>query len=189
MIFVMKSAEFQAEVERHKAEMLQLAARSQDPANTIGTPITLEEDPNAIINPPEETLEQDQLQKFNPEAETFKEFQVLNTKSGILRVQAYAGQRTIPVIGADVLVTKTFTDGILRFASGRTDESGVLDSIVLPAPDSSFAQSPTGTMPYALYDIRVSHPDYRTEIYRQVPIFDGVKSIQPVQFQAGHTVT
>ena len=43
---------------------------------------------------------------------------------------------------------------------------------------------PTGEMPYALYDIRVSHPGCRTEIYRAVPVFPGVTSIQPVQFLA-----
>ena len=72
-------------------------------------------------------------------------------------------------------------------SSGTTDESGVLDGIVLPAPDAALAQTPTGEMPYALYDIRVSHPDYRTEIYKQVPIFPDVKSIQPVQFLSDHT--
>lgn len=183
----MNPTDFHAAVERHKAEMLQLAARSTDPANSIGTPVTLPEDPDAVINLPEEGTERDPLQQFFPEADTFEAFRRLNPKSGFLRVQAFAGQQTVPVPGASVLVTKDFTDGARRFASGITDESGVLDGVVLPAPDSTLAQSPTGEMPYALYDIRVSHPDYRTEIYRQVPIFDGVKSIQPVQFQSTHT--
>ena len=34
------------------------------------------------------------------------------------------------------------------------------------------------------FDIRVSHPGCRTEIYRAVPVFPGVTSIQPVQFLA-----
>lgn len=183
----MNPSDFQAAVERHKAEMLQLAARSKDPANTVGTPITLPENPDAIINLPEEDVERDPLQSFYPEVDTFEAFRRLNPKSGFLRVQAFAGQQTIPVPGASVLVTKDFTDGARRFASGLTDVSGVLDGIVLPAPDSALAQSPTGKMPFALYDIRVSHPDYRTEIYSQVPIFADVKSIQPVQFQSSHT--
>ena len=65
-----------------------------------------------------------------------------------------------------------------------TDESGVFGDILLPAPNNALAQSPTGEMPYALYDIHVSHPGYRTEIYRAVPVFPGVTSIQPVQFLA-----
>ena len=111
-------------------------------------------------------------------------FQQLNSKSGTLRVQAYAGQRTFPVPGASVLVTHDFADGTRRFSAGVTDESGVFGDILLPAPNNALAQSPTGKMPYALYDIRVSHPGYRTEIYRAVPVFPGVTSIQPVQFLA-----
>lgn len=42
-------------------------------------------------------------------------------------------------------------------------------------------------MPYALYDIRVSHPDFRTEVFQQVPVFEGIKSIQPVRFLSDHT--
>ena len=99
-------------------------------------------------------------------------------------MQAYAGQRTFPVPGASVLVTHDFADGTRRFSAGVTDESGVFGDILLPAPNNALAQSPMGEMPYALYDIRVSHPGCRTEIYRAVPVFPGVTSIQPVQFLA-----
>lgn len=182
----MNPSDFQAAVERHKAEMMRLAARSGQPENTVGTPVTLPEDKDAIVNPPEAGTGRDPLQSFTPEQNTFEVFQLINQKTGFLRVQAFAGQQTIPVKGASVLVTHDFSDGARRFASGTTDESGVLDGIVLPAPDNALAQAPTGEMPYALYDIRVSHPDYRTEIYKQVPIFPGVKSIQPVQFLSDH---
>ena len=183
----MNPSQLQSTIERHKAEMMQLAARSGQPGNAVGTPIALPDDTDAIVNLPEAGTGRDPLQVFTPEQNTFAVFQQLNPKTGFLRVQAFAGQQTIPVKGASVLVTHDFTDGARRFASGTTDESGVLDGIVLPAPDTALAQTPTGVMPYALYDIRVSHPDYRTEIYKQVPIFPGVKSIQPVQFQSDHT--
>ena len=84
-----------------------------------------------IENPPEGGAGRDPLQDLSPEACTFEVFQQLNSKTGTLRVQAYAGQRTFPVP-----------------------------------------------------DIRVSHPGCRTEIYRAVPVFPGVTSIQPVQFLA-----
>lgn len=183
----MEKEEFRSAVERYKAEMMRTAARSQQAANMIGTPITLPADPNAVINLPEASPERDPLQQFAPTADTHESFRERNTKSGFLRVQAFAGPQTIPVPDANVLVTRDFIDGARRFASGKTDQSGVLDGIVLPAPDGSLAQQPGTIPPYALYDIHVSHPDYRTEIYRQVPIFDGVKSIQPVQFQSSQT--
>ena len=119
-----------------------------------------------IENPPEGGAGRDPLQDLSPEACTFEVFQQLNSKT------------------ASVLVTHDFADGTRRFSAGVTDESGVFGDILLPAPNNALAQSPTGEMPYALYDIRVSHPGCRTEIYRAVPVFPGVTSIQPVQFLA-----
>ena len=64
-----------------------------------------------IENPPEGGAGRDPLQDLSPEACTFEVFQQLNSKTGTLRVQAYAGQRTFPVPGASVLVTHDFADG------------------------------------------------------------------------------
>ena len=63
-----------------------------------------------IENPPEGGAGRDPLQDLSPEACTFEVFQQLNSKTGTLRVQAYAGQRTFPVPGASVLVTHDFAD-------------------------------------------------------------------------------
>lgn len=97
-----------------------------------------------IENPPEGGAGRDPLQDLSPEACTFEVFQQLNSKTGTLRVQAYAGQRTFPVPGASVLVTHDFADGTRRFSAGVTDESGVFGDILLPAPNNALAQSPTG---------------------------------------------
>ncbi len=183
----MNPSDFQASVERHKADMMRMAAQSGQPENAVGTPVSMPEENDAVIHVPESGAGRDPLQTLQPEQNTFAVFQALNPKIGFLRVQAFAGPQTVPVPNATVLVTHTFTDGTRRFASGVTDESGVLDGIALPAPSSALAQSPTGEAPYALYDIRVSHPDYRTEIFRQVPVFEGIKSIQPVRFLSDHT--
>lgn len=100
-----------------------------------------------IENPPEGGAGRDPLQDLSPEACTFEVFQQLNSKTGTLRVQAYAGQRTFPVPGASVLVTHDFADGTRRFSAGVTDESGVFGDILLPAPNNALAQSPMGEMP------------------------------------------
>lgn len=134
------------------------------------------------INPPEANPQDDPLQPIAPEADTYENFLRENTKTGTLRVQAYVGRQAVPVPGAQVTVSRTFLDGTKEFASGVTDENGIFDNIVLPAPDKALAEAPTGEAPYATYDIRVTHPGYRTEVYQKVPIFDGIKSIQPVRF-------
>lgn len=183
-LFPLETTELRSLIERYKTELMQTAARSPFAENTVGTPISPPEDTDAVVNLPEAPPDRDPLQEFSPVSDTFESFRQRNTKSGFLRIQAFAGPQTIPVPGADVLVTRNFLDGTRRFAAGTTDSSGVLDGIILPAPDSTLSQQPGTVLPYALYDVRVSHPDYRTEVYRDVPVFDGIKSIQPVRFQS-----
>ena len=139
-------------------------------------------EPEPEINPPESNPQTDPLQTITPEADTYENFLRENTKTGLLRVQAYAGRQAVPVPGAQVTVSRAFPDGAKEPATGDTDENALLDNPAPPAPDKALAESPTGEAPYATYTIRVAHPDYRTEIYQQVPIFDGIKSIQPVRF-------
>lgn len=154
---------------------------AEDTATPAGVePAPVQEEPE--INPPEAPEEQDPLQTIKPKPDTYESFLQKNPQSGILRIQAFAGQQAVPVVGAQVTVSREFQDGSREFATGVTDENGVLDGIVLPAPDKSLSESPTVEAPYATYDIRVSHPGYRTEIYQKVPVFDGIKSIQPVRF-------
>ena len=204
----MTEQEFRAAVERYKAELLRVAAQngqSGQTGNTVGTRMDAPEgitgtapDPDsaarggstgngAEVNPPEANTQGDDLQDYAPQPDTYRQFQRVNTETGFLRIQAFSGQQAVPIRNADVLVSHTFADGIRRYASGRTDESGVLDSLALPAPLAALSESPSGQMPFALYDIRVSHPNYRTEFYRNVPIFAGIKAIQPVRFMADGT--
>lgn len=49
-----------------------------------------------IENPPEGGAGRDPLQDLSPEACTFEVFQQLNSKTGTLRVQAYAGSGHSP---------------------------------------------------------------------------------------------
>ena len=176
--------EFFSAAEQYRAELLKTAMQSPAAENRPGTPVILPEDPDAQVNLPENAPENDPLQSFPRRNITYETFLAENTAAGFLRVQAFAGPGALPIPDADVLVVREFTDGARRFAAGKTDVSGILDGIVLPAPDAALAQQPGAKVPYALYDIYVTHPDYRTEIYRQVPVFAGVRSIQPVRFIA-----
>lgn len=133
-------------------------------------------------NRPESGRGQDALQSIHLETISYEEFLEKNPKTGTLRVQASIAQRAYPVPDAQVVVDKEFLEGNRVFATGVTDANGILDGIVLPTPDKSLSDSPTGKPPYALYDIHVTHPKFREEVYKQVPVFDGIKSIQPVRF-------
>lgn len=134
------------------------------------------------INPPESGEGQDSLQPIDNELQSYEEFMAENTRTGELRVQAESGRRAFPVPGAQVTVSKNFTDGMRIFATGVTDENGILEGIFLPAPSRTISQAPSDTVPYSAYQITVTHPGFQGEQFIQVPIFDGIKSIQPVRF-------
>lgn len=114
------------------------------------------------------------------QAEEYLNFMQENPKLGSLRIQANTARQTIPVANALVEISKNFK-GIRRiFYSLRTDASGIIDEVWLPAPDKALSQEPSNRKPFANYDVHVEHPGYNDRDYSGVLIFDGIKSIQQV---------
>lgn len=110
------------------------------------------------------------------------DFEARNSSAGMLRVQVFAADRSFPISGAEVTVTVPFLAGSRDIFTGATDADGILDNISLPAPDKSLSLNEDNTIePFALYNIKVSHPDFADGEYFNVPVFDSVKSIQPVE--------
>lgn len=119
---------------------------------------------------------------------TYEQFLSQNPGTGALRVQVFSGQQAVPIPNAEVIVTKEFADGQHVFFYGLTDISGIVDNIELPAPARSISESPQPrgdgiqmTLPYSQYNVMVSEARHRSQEYTHVPIFDGIKSIQPVR--------
>lgn len=111
-----------------------------------------------------------------------EDFKSRNTSSGTLRVQVFAAGQSFPIADATVKVTVPFLTGISELFSGKTDNDGIADDIVLPAPNKNLSLNEDNTTePFALYNITVSHPDYAESAFTNVPIFDSIKSIQPVE--------
>ena len=113
---------------------------------------------------------------------TYEEFLAANPQTGALRVQAFIGAQGLPVQGALVTVSAAFKDGERVLYAVKTNSDGIADNLILPAPDREASQIPGSQNPFAEYNVSVSHPDYRTALFTGVPVFAGVKSIQPVVF-------
>ena len=101
---------------------------------------------------------------------------------GFLKIHATMGQQTLPVAGSYVEVSRIQDNGERRiYFAGETDADGVLDDIVLPTQLKSFSEFPQSAVnPAFQYDVRVSKPGFRSVAIEGVPVFAGVKSIQPV---------
>lgn len=111
---------------------------------------------------------------------TYKEFMNDNVKTGRLRVQAYASAQVFPIQNAKVTVEKEFSDGTFVFADEYTDIDGVAQNINLPTKSKELSLSPEYPIPYSTYTIKVNHPQFETTTFLNVPIFEGIESLQPV---------
>lgn len=188
----MDKQEFEKLVQRYKMDLMKTAERGgqayEGETRMVSATPQQETIPQQIHqNPPEAGPGEDPLGTFSEEKVSYAAFLQQNPKTGILRVQVSSASRAIPIPGARVTVTREFIDGPRTFATVITDKNGIADDIVLPTPDKAKSQSPSSTEPYATYDITVSHPDYQGEHYSQVPVFEGIKSIQLVNFLPVHT--
>ena len=111
----------------------------------------------------------------------YDEFIADNRSEGILRVQVFAANGSFPVPNATVRVYVQLDDGEREVFSGITDVDGIADGIRLPAPDSSISFDENSTVaPYAVYKLRVERQGYAPAYFEGIPVFDSVKSIQPV---------
>ena len=113
--------------------------------------------------------------------ETYQDFLDKNKEYGYLKIQAFAGQQSLPIEGVNVIVSKKFSDMDKVFFEGNTNDSGIIDDIRLPAPAKLLSEAPENILPYAAYDVASSYKEYDTRNAPSVQIFPGVKSIQPIQ--------
>lgn len=117
------------------------------------------------------------------EMQEYLDFIKANPKQGSLKIQAFAARQAVPVYDVVVEVSKNFNGVKKVFYLLKTDEEGIIDGILLPAPDKQVSMQPSETQPFSTYNIQATHPDYIQENFLNVPIFDGVKSIQPIRLK------
>lgn len=100
---------------------------------------------------------------------------------GRLIIRVTGGNGAFPIKDALVNVSGRNSDdegsGIIY--SLRTDESGLTETVVLPAPSGSLSLTPgTGVQPYSVYDITASKNGYIDSEIAGVQIFDTITAIQ-----------
>ena len=170
--------DFDDMIERYCKELIDFSKQA---------PVHTEEKSDAVptaAQSAEGTPQEDEVQEYvvlRPYRDA-EDFEARNGSRGTLRVQVFAADRSFPVSGAEVTVEVPFLTGSRELFRGRTDRDGIIDGISLPAPDKNLSLDEDNTKePFALYNVRVSHPDYAVGDYSNVPVFDSVKSIQPVE--------
>lgn len=112
---------------------------------------------------------------------TYEEFEAANTGGGGLSFMVSTASEALPVEGASVKVSTRIDSAPHEMFGAVTNESGETEARTLPAPSSSLSQDEDNDVqPFALYDAEVSKDGFSRVILRDIPVFDGVRSIQRV---------
>ncbi|MBR7100976.1 MAG: hypothetical protein IKC74_01685 [Clostridia bacterium] len=100
---------------------------------------------------------------------------------GFLIVQTVTANGALPVENALVHVYE-YGDGSDKDAlyTQKTDISGKTDKLALSAVDKSLSLSPEAKTPYKAYNVRVYADGYYESEKINVPVFQGITSIQQV---------
>ena len=112
--------------------------------------------------------------------ETIEDFMADNNREGLLKIQAFRGQQAIPLEGVSVIISKRIGDTDYIFFEGETNESGIIDGIILPAPPSSNSTEYGKKDRAAFYDVLAEKSRF-DPIHRKIEVFSDIRTIQPLQ--------
>ena len=201
----MNNSEIQNMIEKYKKELVEYAKKNEGYIANMPEEDMMDTEPEAVpaqttVTAPQmtspvtqnnqEPREITELEGTNPEGyvsgrvdppyATYEDFLNSNPGKGYLKVQTFAGREAFPVVNANVVVSKMLASSEQIIHNKYTDISGVVDNLELSAPSKELSEEPNNSIPYATYVIKVSHPYFLTTIFKNVPVFDSVKSIQQV---------
>ena len=98
---------------------------------------------------------------------------------GTITIRAFTSRAQIPIQGATAAVTRSTGQGRQQLLALRvTDENGLTEPVILPAPSLSQSDHPGGTHPFTVCDVWVEHAGYRMLHVEGVQIFPGVETRQ-----------
>lgn len=104
-----------------------------------------------------------------------------NSGNGVLKVQAYTANQAFPLADVFIKVFKEIDGQKVLFFSGKTDSSGIIDNISLPAVPAKEDVNKQEDIVYTTYDIEATYPKSNVKRNYQVSIFDNIKVIQPIR--------
>lgn len=101
--------------------------------------------------------------------------------TGYIKAEVTTGGGAVPIENAVVLITKKENGKTYLLKMLISDDSGSTETVALPAPNVAFSETPDPSeKPFADYYISTYADGFYAENDMEVPVFSGVKSIQPV---------
>ena len=133
---------------------------------------------------------------FNDEnfknTDTYKQFIRANASQGYLKIRASAASGALPISNLNIVVSKVIDNNNVIFFEGKTNSSGIIERISLPAPklDQNNLAAPTGTS----YDIRATYQQdnvdelYRVNIYENIYVIQTINVVPTLNVSLGDNV-
>lgn len=111
---------------------------------------------------------------------TYKNFINVNDGKGILKIEASTASEAYPLSGVEIIISKKLDGNNIIFYKGTTNESGIIDGIVLPTRSISKEIENASDIVYTTYDLYANYSKYNFNKEYDVSIFDNIKVIQPI---------
>ena len=122
-------------------------------------------------------------------SKSYLEFLDKNPESGTLKIRAYAANQALPIKGLKVVVSTIIDKNVVIFYEGLTNESGIIENIILPAPKIN---SDNMIIPNSIiYEIKATYvPDniekiYSVRIYENVYVVQNINIIPSMKIEEG----
>lgn len=116
-----------------------------------------------------------------PVYDSYEDFVRRNIGRGTMLFRVYTAREALPIMGAKCVISKKIGGETRELCSLITDSSGQTRAETLPAPSKELSQSfENSVQPFSLYDATVTKDGYADVELRDIPVFDGVQSIQRV---------
>ena len=99
---------------------------------------------------------------------------------GFLTGRVSTAGGAVPLEGAAVNIRGGNVDDSSVIYALTTNSDGLTPTVSLPTPPRSASQTPQDTTPaYAVYNVDVFAKGYSPAFFNNVPIFEGINSVQP----------
>ncbi len=136
-------------------------------------------------NPPDSIMRQgsgaEPIKYPEPEYGSLEEFRQKNTGKGTIQFKVYTAREAMPIAEARCVISKKINNNTYELRTLITDSSGQTAPETLPAPPRELSQSfENNVQPFSLYDATIIKSGFAEVILRDIPVFDGVQSIQNV---------
>lgn len=112
----------------------------------------------------------------------YKTFINNNGGKGILKVEASTPSEAYPLKDVEIIISKMLDNNKVIFFKGVTNDSGIIDGIVLPTKEMNYEVNDISDIFYTTYKLDANLKEYNLNKDYNVTIFDNVKVIQPVTF-------